>query len=116
MRAVLVVVAEVFREEPFQMLFIECDDVVQQVAAAASYPALRYASFRKKSEWVGCSRSEQRPGPPSVLGIAVEYEKPGSRIKRKCLPQLLDDPLRCGMFGDVEVQNASAVVPDDEKQ
>ena len=40
MRAVFVVVADVLREHPFQMAFIECDDVVQQVPAAASHPAL----------------------------------------------------------------------------
>ena len=38
-RAVFVVVADVFREQPFQMAFIERDDVVQQVPAAASHPA-----------------------------------------------------------------------------
>ncbi len=41
MRAVFVVVADVFREQPFQMMFIERDDMIQQVAAAASNPALR---------------------------------------------------------------------------
>jgi hypothetical protein len=40
MRAVFVVVADVFREQPFQMAFMEPDDMIQQFAAAASYPAL----------------------------------------------------------------------------
>ena len=40
MRAVLLVVADVFREQPFQMAFIERDDMIQQVAAAASNPSL----------------------------------------------------------------------------
>ena len=40
MRAVFVVVADVLIEQPFQMTFIECDDVVQEVAAAAFHPAL----------------------------------------------------------------------------
>ena len=40
MRAVFVVIADVFREQPFQMAFIERDDVVQQVPAAASHPEL----------------------------------------------------------------------------
>ena len=43
MRAVFVVVADVLREQPFQVAFIECDDVVQQVPVGASHPALRRA-------------------------------------------------------------------------
>ena len=49
MRAVVVVVADVFSQQPFQMAFIERDDMVQQVPTAASNPALRQAvlpSFR----------------------------------------------------------------------
>jgi hypothetical protein len=38
-RAVFLVVADVFREQPFQMAFIQRDDIIQQVAAA-SHPAL----------------------------------------------------------------------------
>ena len=43
MRAVFMVVADVFREQPFQMVFIERDDMIQQVVAAASNPTLREA-------------------------------------------------------------------------
>jgi len=43
MRAVFVVLADVLIEQPFQMAFMECDDVVQEVAAAAFHPALRDA-------------------------------------------------------------------------
>ena len=45
MRAVFVVVADVLIEQPFQMAFMECDDVVQEVSAAAFHPALRDASL-----------------------------------------------------------------------
>jgi hypothetical protein len=50
-----------------------------------------------------------------VLGIAIEEQKPGSGIKGKGFPQLLDDPQARGVFGDVEVQNASAIVADHEE-
>ena len=43
MRAVFVVVADVFGEQPFQMTFIDRDDMVQQVPTATSHPALRDA-------------------------------------------------------------------------
>ena len=68
MRAVFVVVADVLIEQPFQMAFIECDDVVQEVAAAAPPSAPRCHSargFRRKSERDRCSRSEQQPELPT---------------------------------------------------
>jgi hypothetical protein len=42
-RAVFVVVADVLGEQPFQMTFIDCDDMVQQAPTATFHPALRDA-------------------------------------------------------------------------
>ena len=41
MCAIFVVVGNVFGQQPFQVTFIEGNDVVQEVAAATAYPALR---------------------------------------------------------------------------
>jgi|SRR6202795_775962 len=41
MRAVLVVVADILIEKSLQVAFIECDDLIQQIAAATAYPSLR---------------------------------------------------------------------------
>jgi hypothetical protein len=40
MRAVLVVVANILRELPFQVAFVNCDDVMQEITAATPYPTL----------------------------------------------------------------------------
>ena len=42
-RAVFVIMADVLRQQPFEVVFIERDHVIRQVAAAASRPALRDA-------------------------------------------------------------------------
>lgn len=119
MRAILVVVADVLREQPFQMAFIERDDVIQQVAAAASHPAFRGAilpgAFEGSANRMDAQGANSGRDFQPVLGIAIEEQKPGSGIKGKRFPQLLDDPLARGVFGDVEVQNASAFVADDEE-
>src|SRR5262249_21780058 len=66
MCAVFVVVADVFREQPFQMTFIERNDVVKQAATTASNAAFRDAilpwAFRKKSESDWCLGANRRPG------------------------------------------------------
>jgi len=40
MRAVLVVVANILREQAFQVAFVNCDDVIQEITAATPYPTL----------------------------------------------------------------------------
>ena len=43
MGAVFVVVADVLGEQPFHMIFIDRDDMIQHVPTATSHPALRDA-------------------------------------------------------------------------
>jgi hypothetical protein len=43
MRAIFVVVGNVFGEQAFQVSFIEGDDVIQQFPAAAAHPTFRDA-------------------------------------------------------------------------
>ena len=38
---VVVIVADVIANEPPEMLFVECDDMIENLAAAASHPAFR---------------------------------------------------------------------------
>jgi hypothetical protein len=40
MRAVLVVVANILREQAFQVAFVNCDDVIQEITPATPYPTL----------------------------------------------------------------------------
>jgi hypothetical protein len=40
MRAILVVVANILREPAFQVAFVNCNDVIQEITPATSYPTL----------------------------------------------------------------------------
>jgi hypothetical protein len=40
MRAVLVVVANILREATFQVAFVNCNDVIQEITLATPYPTL----------------------------------------------------------------------------
>jgi hypothetical protein len=50
MRAVLMMVTNIFREQSLQMVFIQCNHVVQEVSSAASHPALRDAILPRTAE------------------------------------------------------------------
>ena len=55
MCAIFVVVGNVFGQQPFQVTFIEGNDVVQEVAAATAHPALRNTvlpgTFEGSPDW-----------------------------------------------------------------
>jgi hypothetical protein len=119
MGAIFVVVGNVFGQQPFQVTFIEGNDVVQEVAAATAHPALRNTVLPGTSEGSpdrahlygvnGCGDFQ------SVVGIPIENDEARGRIKRERLPQLLNNPKVRGMPRDVAVQNTSAIMADDEE-
>jgi hypothetical protein len=56
MCSILVVVADIFGEQAFEVSFVHRDDVVQQVPSTASYPALRHAVLPRASNEVRTGR------------------------------------------------------------
>src|SRR5882762_8795673 len=87
MRAVLVVVADVFRKQPLQMAFAPCNDVVQQVAATTLNPSLCSAilprTFKGGSDWHDLQRPHRSRNLCAILAIPIEDQEPGRRFKRK---------------------------------
>ncbi len=82
MRAVFMVVADVFRKQPLQMAFVHCDDVVQQITAATLDPSLRDAvlprTFEGGSDRPHLQGSNGCGNLDSVLAVTVKDKKPGS--------------------------------------
>lgn len=101
------------------MALIDGHDVVQQVVPTVFNPPFRDPVLPRTSE-----RSSNRPDSyranrdgdlQPILGISIEDGKPGSRLIRKRLSQLLHNPCTGGMPRDVEMQHMSAVVANDEE-
>src|SRR5258707_13961527 len=119
MRAVLVVIANILSEAAFQVAFVNCDDVIQEITAATPYPTLCDSVLPRTLE-----RGAHRIHPQgsnrcrdfqSILGITIKDDESWSGSKWKCFSQLLDDPRACRMPCDIEVQDATTIVTDDEK-
>jgi hypothetical protein len=119
MCAVLVVVVNILREPAFQVAFVNCDDVIQEITPATPYPTLCDSilprTFERSAERIHPQGSNRCGDLQSILGITIKDEKPRSGSKWKCFSQLLDDPRACGMLCDIEVQDATTIVTDDEK-
>jgi len=119
MRAVVVIVADVISEQPFQMMFIQRNDVIQQIATTALDPSLRHTVLPRTLERSSHRSDGHRPNRTrhlqTVLRVSVKDQEPGTRSVRKCFSQLLNDPHARWMPGDVDVQYASTIMADDEK-
>ena len=89
MRAILMVVTDVLREQPLEMAFIEGNDVIQQVTPAALDPTLRDAvlpgTLERGADRAYTQGSNRCGDFQPILGIPVEDEKSGCRPKGKCL-------------------------------
>src|SRR4029450_4220267 len=119
MRSVIMVIAHVIGEQFVQVSFIDSDNVVEQVTAAASHPALGHTilpgTFERGPHGVYFQGSNGCRDLRPVFFIPGMNQRPRSCPKRKRLPQLLDDPTARRMLGDVDVQDTPAIVMDDKE-
>jgi hypothetical protein len=118
MRAVFMVVADVFRKQSLQMAFIHRNDVIEQVSAAAFDPTLRDAvlpgTFERGADRPHLQGSNRCRNFKSPLLIPIKDQEPLCRCERKGFPQLLHDPQAGRVLGHIEVQNPPAVMGNDE--
>lgn len=119
MSAVVVVIVNVVSKKSLQMAFVESDDVVEQIAATASHPALGNPVLPGTLDrGLHASNLQSANGSrniQSILLIVVEEQEPGRGLVGKCFAQLLGDPTAGRVRGDVEVQDATPVMANDEK-
>src|SRR5260221_7120761 len=113
------VVANILREQAFQVAFVNCDDVIQEITPATPYPTLCNSilprTFERGADRIHHQGSNRCGDFQSILGITIKDDEPRSGSKWKCFSQLLDDPRACRMLCDIEMQDAPPIVTDDEK-
>jgi hypothetical protein len=116
---VIVVVGDVIVNQPPQMDFVQGNDVVQDLAAAASDPALRNpvlprclntGALRLKA---GCLQEGDHIG--IEFGVVVKDDISIGISLGKRFTQLLNDPIGGRMTSDVEVQDLAPAVRDHEE-
>lgn len=119
MRAVLVIVADIFAQETLQVPFCDHDHMIQQVPAAALHPSLSDSVLPRALE-----RSSLRSAPHYADGsnhfkpehlVLVKNQVFVRSLERECLAQLLDNPITCWIASHIEMQYATAVVGDEEE-
>jgi len=117
--AILVVVLDIRGEQPFQMRFVEGNHRIEQFAPAATDPPLGNTILPRTTD--GSPHGVDVHGANSlghfdaILGIVVEEEKLGGRFIGEGFSYLLHDPYAGRMTRNIEVQNASSIMPNQEE-
>src|SRR6266581_2637888 len=87
MCAVLVVVANILREPSFQVAFVNCNDVIQEITPATPYPTLCDSilprTFERSADRIHPQGSNRYGDFQSILGITIKDDEP--RIQMEML-------------------------------
>src|SRR5438445_6216060 len=101
------------------MSLVQRNDLVEQFAAAASYPTFRDAVLPgtlNRGLYAGDLHGSNRSrNVQPILCVVVKDEELGRGLIREGFAQLLYDPSARRMPSDIEVQDAATVVADDEE-
>ena len=114
MGPVCMIVGNVGAPKPPKMMFVKRNDMVEQFSTQAADPSFR-CSILPRAPDTGSQRREitgfqKLEDVVSELRIMVEQHISVGAGKREGLPQLLHDPIGCGMECHVEVQNTPTIV------
>src|ERR1035438_2401076 len=119
MGSVAMIVHDVLRQKPPEMALIQGDDVVKQLTSATADPAFRNTVLpgaldggleASNTHGLNCRGNLQ-----TVFRIVIEDEKLGCRLVRKRFPQLLYNPGAGRMACEIKMQDAPAVMTDNEQ-
>src|SRR5215831_11770831 len=117
--AILVVIAEVVADQTAKMFFIHRDDMVQDLAAAASDPSFGSSvlpwGLNARSFWLKSGGLQERKDIGIEDRIAIQNDVAIRSRLRKGFSQLLHDPISGRVPCNVEVQDPAAPVLDDEQ-
>ena len=117
--AISVVILHVLSNQSAEMLLIQGDDMVQDLAPATAHPPLRQTILPGRLN-AGALRLQTRRLQKCdhlvvELGVSIQDDVAIWRCFRECFAQLLHNPSCSRMSGNVEVQDAAPSVLDDEE-
>ena len=101
------------------MSLVQRDDIIQQLAAATSHPALGHAilpgTLDRRLHTLYLQGSNRRGDFESILCVVTKDEELGREFIRERFAYLLDNPIAGRIPRNIEVQDTSTVMADDEE-
>jgi hypothetical protein len=119
MRARLMVIGEVVGQDAAQMSFAEDQNVIQTLAADRADEALRERvlprTLRRRKDFVDAHALHSMPKRRAVDLITVAQEIRGRGLVREGVHDLLGGPVRGGVLGHVEVDDAPPMMSEHDE-
>jgi hypothetical protein len=119
MRPPAVIVVELANQHPFQMAFVQDDDMVQAITPDAADHAFHKRILpraARRSEYLFDTQAFHAPPKlASIHSVSIPKQVLRSRIPRKPFDDLLSGPLGGGMLRDMEVHHPATVVSEDHQ-
>jgi hypothetical protein len=119
MRSVIVVITNILRQQPLQVGFVECDDVVEQFTPSTFDPPLGDSvlpgTFKRGSHGGQIHRAYGDRDFRTIFPVAVEDQESRCRPVREGFAQLLHNPSTRRVPCAAEMQDAATVMTDDEE-
>ena len=113
------IVAEIASQYPFQVTFIQHDDMIQAIPPNATDHAFHKRILPRaawRGEYLFDTQALDTPLKlASINSVSIPQEVLRSRIPGKRLNDLLPGPLSSGMLRDMEVQHPATVVSEDHQ-
>jgi len=114
-----VIIRDVIPDQTAQMMLVEHDHVIQEIISAASDPAFGNGILPRACRTCACrlypSGHEEIGHIVAKFAITIENHVAIWTRLAKRFPQLLHNPRARRMFRDIEMENPSAAVLDDEE-
>src|SRR5262245_49510513 len=112
-------VVHIIADQPAEMQFIQCDYMVQDLPPATSDPAFGDTVLPGclRARWLGLQTRglQERHNVGVEFRIAIEDHVTICTCFGKCLAQLLHDPRRGRVTSNIEMQDPTSSMLDDEK-
>ena len=119
MRSVAMIVRDVLGQKPPEMTLVQCDDVIEQIATATADPAFRNTvlpgALDGGLEASNAHGANRRGNFQPVFCVVIEDKEPRSGLIGEGFSQLLYDPTARRMAGNIEVQDAPAIMANNKR-
>jgi hypothetical protein len=118
MSPVFVVIAHIVGNKSLQVLPVDRNHMVEQIAPATLDPAFGHpvlpGTLIGRLNRIDLHRSDGNWNLRAVFRVAIKDEESRTGVEREGLSQLLHDPPARRVLGDVEMQDLPSVMTDNE--
>jgi hypothetical protein len=114
-----VVIGEIPRQQRLQVRFVQDDDMIEQFSSQRPDHSLDEGVLpgraRGGHHFLNAKCRQATAGGGAVDAVIVAEDVARSVLKRKSFAELLGDPGRMRLFADSEMDDAAAIMPQDEE-